>query len=164
MPREEMKLLKSSRMNLYRYLFDSNLWKKNIEKLFKSKSSYILIRASLGENKDIRLVSLTDVSKLKELEKTSKRIRAMFFSSIAHELRTPLNSILPITQQLKARFSHDKHSSFLMEVIINSAYHLENVIEDALDMSRIENNKFEIVRSSFNIRKVLDEVLKILEF
>ncbi len=36
-----------------------------------------------------------------------------------------------------------------MEVVLNSAFHLENVIEDALDMSRIENHKFEINFSDF---------------
>ena len=88
----------------------------------------------------------------------------MFFSSIAHELRTPLNSIIPIASQLKEKFRHDKHSFFLMEVIINCAHHLENVIEDALDMSRIENHKFEINPTLFRIRQTVEEVLRILDF
>jgi two-component system, OmpR family, phosphate regulon sensor histidine kinase PhoR len=102
------------------------------------------------------LVCIHDITKLKKLEKTSKRIRAMFFSSIAHELRTPLNSIIPISKQLLEKFREDETSRFFVEVILNSAYHLENVVEDALDMSRIENNKFEMNFSTFKIREVLD--------
>jgi signal transduction histidine kinase len=41
---------------------------------------------------------------------------------------------------------------------MNSAYHLSNLIEDALDMSRIENNKFEINNEEFEIRKVIKEI------
>jgi len=37
-----------------------------------------------------------DITRIKELEKNSKKMRNMYFSSVAHELRTPLNSIIPI--------------------------------------------------------------------
>ena len=40
----------------------------------------------------------------------------------------------------------------------STAYHLQNIIEDALDMSRIENNKFEANLETFNIRKIIEEV------
>ena len=52
----------------------------------------------------------------------------------------------------------------LIKIITNSAYHLQSVIEDALDMSRIENNKFEINYDKFNIRQVIKEVEDIMEF
>ena len=51
-----------------------------------------------------------------------------------------------------------------MEIILNSAYHLENVIEDALDMSRIENNKFEINMSEFWLIECVQSVVSIMEF
>jgi signal transduction histidine kinase len=71
-------------------------------------------------------------------------MRAMFFSSIAHELRTPLNSIIPIVKMILTHMLSliDKRIQTYLNVILNSSLHLQNVIEDALDMSRIENNKF----------------------
>ena len=51
-----------------------------------------------------------------------------------------------------------------MEIILNSAYHLENVIEDALDMSRIENNKFEINMCEFWLKDCVQSVVSIMEF
>lgn len=51
---------------------------------------------------------------------------------------------------------NDESSLTYIGIILNSAYHLENVIEDALDMSRIENHKFEINLKTFNIRETLD--------
>lgn len=87
----------------------------------------------------------------------------MFFSSIAHELRTPLNSIIPIAQELKNKKNQDSTAQFYTDIILNSAYHLENVIEDALDMNRIENNQFEINESMVDIREVAQQVVDIMK-
>ena len=51
-----------------------------------------------------------------------------------------------------------------LKVILNSAYHLQNVIEDALDMSRIENNKFSIFKEMFDIKSSVNEVCDIMRF
>ncbi len=81
-------------------------------------------------------------------------MRAMFFSSIAHELRTPLNSIIPMIKMILSNFqtSIDERVENYLKIILNSSMHLQNVIEDALDMSRIENNKFTIFKEMFDIK------------
>ena len=81
------------------------------------------------------IVILNDITKIKELEKTANKIRAKFFSQIAHEFRTPLNSIIPLSNSLKA-YMTDERSIQYVNIIYNSARHLENLVEDALDMSR----------------------------
>lgn len=90
----------------------------------------------------------------------------MYFSSIAHELRTPLNTIIPMLRMILAhhRSSLDPRVINYLTIILNSALHLQSVIEDALDMSRIENDKFEIVKELFNIRDALKEVCEVMEF
>ena len=91
------------------------------------------------------------------MENYSFKLRAMFFSSIAHELRTPLNSIVPISKRLKSITTDEKALKFI-EIIINSSQHLLHVIEDALDMSRIENDRFELSNEDFNIRNTIQEI------
>ena len=93
-------------------------------------------------------------------------MRAMFFSSIAHELRTPLNSIIPMVRMILTNFlsSIDGRVKNYLNIILNSSLHLQNVIEDALDMSRIENNKFQILKEYFDIRTAIQEVASIMEF
>ena len=51
----------------------------------------------------------------------------------------------------------DRVQNFL-KIILNSSLHLQNVIEDALDMSRIENNKFTIFKEMFDIEEAVKEV------
>lgn len=93
-------------------------------------------------------------------------MRATFFSSVAHELRTPLNSILPIIKILLdslQALSKEKIGHFL-KVVQNSSLHLQNVIEDALDIGRLENNKFTLFKEEFAIKKAIEEVCEILRF
>lgn len=100
---------------------------------------------------------------MKKLEKISSQLRSLFFSSVAHELRTPLNSIIPLSQRLNKYITDDKGKEIL-QIIQNSSIHLQNVIEDALDMSRIENNKFSINYSKIDLRATIKEVIDIMEF
>ena len=90
----------------------------------------------------------------------------MFFSSVAHELRTPLNSIIPILRMMLELMKDEMSPKAYkyLKVILNSSLHLETVIEDALDMSRLENNKFSIFKQRFNIKEVVEEVCEIMRF
>ena len=56
------------------------------------------------------------------------------------------------------------HAKELIRVVLNSALHLENVIQDALDVSRLENNKFNLFKEYFIIRDAVNEVCEIMEF
>ena len=98
-------------------------------------------------------------------------MRAHFFSSIAHELRTPLNSVIPILKLVIDIINKSESRSLdipkilkLLQIVHNSSIHLENVINDALDISRLENNKFEINKSEFDIRDTINIVYDIMKF
>jgi len=54
--------------------------------------------------------------------------------------------------------------SNLLKLVLNAALHLESVIEDALDLSRIENNKFALVKENFDVVEAVDEVCDIMRF
>ena len=82
----------------------------------------------------------------------------MFFASIAHELRTPLNTIIPLSTRLLS-IVEDQHSLKLIKLIKNTSMFLQSIIEDALDMNRLENNQFLTNIQNVDIRKAVDEVL-----
>ena len=98
-------------------------------------------------------------------------MRTHFFSSIAHELRTPLNSVIPILKLVLNQIKSSNRQTLdipkvlrLLEIVHNSSIHLENVINDALDISRLENDKFEINKSPFEIRSMIAVVYDIMKF
>ena len=89
-------------------------------------------------------------------------MRSIFFSSVAHELRTPLNSIIPLIKMILENIELELRVSQYLHIILNSSLHLQNVIEDALDMSRLENNKFSIFKELCDIKDAIKEVCAIM--
>ncbi len=117
------------------------------------------------------IVVCTDVTHTIDLERQGIKLRSQFFASIAHELRTPLNSIIPILKLILSILTsiiqenpEIKRSIRLLQIVMNSSTHLSNVINDALDITRIENNKFELILSVFSIRNTLKEVADVMQF
>ncbi|TNV82447.1 hypothetical protein FGO68_gene11116 [Halteria grandinella] len=144
---------------------------KETESIFKRKidaKMHLQVKCQFTSNKDQLLVVCTDITGMKEIEKQEKKMRATFFSSVAHELRTPLNSIIPIvtliTQILSQSNKMTDRVQKLLKIVKNSSLHLQSVIEDALDISRLENNKFQIFKEMFDIRQIVDEVGEIMKF
>ncbi|TNV83809.1 hypothetical protein FGO68_gene12023 [Halteria grandinella] len=141
------------------------------ESIYKRKSTtsklFIQVKCCLTANAEQLLVMCTDITRLKEVEAQGRRMRASFFSSVAHELRTPLNSIIPIVKMVLQLVENNKGMEKihkLLYIVKNSSLHLQNVIEDALDISRLENNKFRITRENFDIKAAVQEVCEIMSF
>ena len=115
------------------------------------------------------MVVCTDISRIKEMEKEGSKLRSQFFSSVAHELRTPLNSMIPILKLVlemlasNRKLSNERLEEYL-QIVYNSSIHLESVIDDALDITRLENNNFKIYKELFNIRKTVKEIEDIMKF
>ena len=108
----------------------------------------------------------SDISRVRDLESTSKRMKDLYFTSMAHELRTPLNSILPIVRLIIDLYSSKLDSRLMnyLQIIHNSSFYLKNLIEDALDLCRLENRTFLVSLTPFNFRRALKEVSDIMEY
>ena len=89
------------------------------------------------------------------------RLKSMFLASMSHELRTPLNSILGFTGLLLMGMSGPLTEEQIKQLTIvqSSATHLLNLINDILDISKIESGKVELEIESFPVAAVVDETL-----
>jgi signal transduction histidine kinase len=69
-----------------------------MDKIFKSKEpkTYLQVKTRVINGGNQLIAICTDISSVIEIEKNIRKMKSIFFSSIAHELRTPLNSIIPI--------------------------------------------------------------------
>jgi len=70
---------------------------------------------------------------------------------------------MPLTKCIQ-NYIQEERGLLLLKVITNSGHHMQNLIEDALDMSRIENGKFEINSGIFDIREAVQETISIMQF
>ena len=92
------------------------------------------------------------------------KVKNEFLANISHELRTPLNSILGFSDILGTQLYgnlNQKQEEYVNDIKI-SATHLLGMINEVLDMSKIEANAMKVVKSEFWISRAVDEVANIL--
>ena len=89
--------------------------------------------------------------------------KSIFLSNMSHEIRTPMNAIIGMTTIGKTA-GDIKRKDYCFDKIENASQHLLGVINDVLDMSKIEANKFELSNEEFVFEKMLQRVVNIVAF
>jgi len=106
---------------------------------------------------------LQQLVKSKEAAEYGKKVKENFLANMSHELRTPINGVIGLTQLLRKTPLNDQQSTML-ELLETSSQSLLGVINDVLDISKIESGKFNIIRTANNIREVIASVFQLLKF
>ncbi|MDR1471033.1 MAG: response regulator [Synergistaceae bacterium] len=89
--------------------------------------------------------------------------KSNFLANMSHEMRTPMNAITGMT--LIAKSSDDlARKNYCLGKIENASAHLLGVINDILDMSKIEANRFDLSIASFNFDRMLQKVVSVINF
>ena len=102
------------------------------------------------------------VSAMRQAEQSSKA-KGEFLSRMSHEMRTPLNAVIGMTNIAKSSKDADK-KEYCLDKIQDASTHLLGVINDILDMSKIEASKFELSFSEFSFEKMLMRVVNVVNF
>jgi signal transduction histidine kinase/CheY-like chemotaxis protein len=92
------------------------------------------------------------------------KLKSQFLANMSHELRTPMNSIIGFSEILIERLDgkiEPKHGSFLRH-ILTSGQHLLSIINDILDLSKIEAGKMEVYAETFDVRPVVESVCTVM--
>ncbi len=103
---------------------------------------------------------------LLEAKKNAERadhLKSAFLANISHELRTPLNGIIGFAQMLKLPTLSAEKKEQYADIIVTSGNRLLNLINDVLDISKIEAGEINIYRNSFNFNYLLDEMYSIFQ-
>jgi signal transduction histidine kinase len=92
--------------------------------------------------------------------------KSEFLSRMSHEMRTPMNAVIGMTAiaQSSSSSGDTEKTRYCLDKINEASVHLLGVINDILDMSKIEAGKFEISPTRFDIEKMLDRVIQMIQF
>lgn len=99
----------------------------------------------------------------KEMAEAANRAKSEFLANMSHELRTPLNAILGYTQILKKHTDLTEQQQKGLEIIHKSGEHLLTLINDVLDLSKIEARKMELQPSSFQFPAFLQTLVEMFK-
>ena len=132
------------------------LFTKNEESILRS-GSLLIANALLRNDMTQELASALVKAQAANQAKT------YFLSNMSHEIRTPINAIIGMTTIGKSASDKDR-KDYAFKKIESASSHLLGVINDVLDMSKIEANKFDLCREEFNFEVMLQRVVNVISF
>ncbi|MDR2355102.1 MAG: response regulator [Clostridiales Family XIII bacterium] len=94
---------------------------------------------------------------------SANRAKSEFLSRMSHEMRTPMNAIIGMTS-IGRSVAESERKDYCLDKIDEASKHLLGVINDVLDMSKIEAGKLEISCTEFNLEKLLRRVIDVVGF
>ncbi|MGZ4982715.1 MAG: ATP-binding protein [Chthoniobacterales bacterium] len=154
---------------LPRFTGDKRFVRKNGELLWASRTA-CLMRDAEGTPRQF-LVMVEDISERKRNEKElreakddadrANQAKSEFLSRMSHELRTPLNAVLGFSQLLERQNPSDMQRTRI-RYIISAGRHLLNLINEILDISRIEAGNLQLSLEPVSVAEVLHESLDLM--
>jgi len=135
------------------------------EKLEVQNRELEMQKTELSKQSETLLNQNTELEIQKQQLDDANKLKTTFLSNMSHELRTPLNSVIALSGVLNRRLAnkipHEEYS--YLDVIERNGKHLLSLINDILDISRIEAGKEEIEIISFDAGVLLSEMKELIE-
>ncbi len=156
-------------MSIHEFLSDLYDKMGNIPKAFYHLKAYeklkeeIFQQATLNKLRNLQIKNQIEVAKKeKEVAERTAELKQQFMANMSHEIRTPMNAIVGITRLLLEKEPRPEQLKYL-NVIRQSADNLLVIINDILDLSKIEAGKIVIEKIDFSLRDMIQSIQEIMQ-
>ena len=148
--------------------FETRLKRLDDIEIWVAISAHIIFESDVPLKIDGSIIEITE-RKLRQQAEQATRLaeaatetKSQFLANMSHEIRTPMNAILGYTRLALDTSLNDQQSNYL-QTIKNSSDHLLRVVNDILDISKIESGKLELQRTEFDLSDVLNDVYQLFK-
>lgn len=103
-------------------------------------------------------IEITELKRAQQAADQANSAKSQFLANMSHEIRTPMNSVLGIAQLLARRDRYPKDVVIQADKIVRAGQSLQQILNDILDMSKIESGKLELSPVTFSLSEMLENV------
>jgi len=121
--------------------------------VYKQEKAFLSIGVDMSERLEIE----KELVLAKENAELANKSKSEFLANMSHEIRTPMNAIVGFTELLSEQLNEPKLKSYV-KTIQNASHSLLTLINDILDLSKIEAGKLEIHKKPTNIHKLINDI------
>ncbi|AUI68007.1 PAS domain S-box protein [Beggiatoa leptomitoformis] len=130
-----------------------------VRDITRRKQAEIRLKTALNDLQH----SINEAEQARLTAESANQAKSTFLANMSHELRTPLNGILGYAQILLRDANLNEQQTEQTNVILRSGQHLLNLINDILDLSKIESGKFELNPHELNLPNFLHDIISIFK-
>jgi PAS domain S-box-containing protein len=136
---------------------------ENYQELSALYEQITAFNEELTANEEELRSNYIELEAVSQAAEKANRAKSQFLANMSHELRTPMNGVLGILELLSYTKLSSEQAEYV-QVLKSSSKHLLEVINDLLDISRIEAGKLQLNFSKFNLRNSVDKLLRQASF
>lgn len=139
-------------------LFYESIMNKYIRELSESRAGYKEVNEKLSkQNSEIKHIN-QELKRAMEKAEESDRLKTAFLANLSHEIRTPMNGIIGFSELVISSDISEKERKEYNSIIANSCKQLLGVVNDIIDISKIESGVLELHKQEVNLNELMREV------